>query len=284
MRSALCLELRCAFSVQANGSGPVIASWTKVSQASQPRMAERQESISSPALVGFRGGGAVSRNQACDKGAEQGSPTPARVVYELEESKIERQLVLRDAPMRAEPGAQQRPEPFHGVDVHLAEAVPVLVAGILTPGMADRLVLIAPGGQASVDAILVGVDEGALSNGARDDRLDRPLLHVGQHVQDHWPTSLDQAEDRGLILLRRAPPRYAPQLASPPRAPLLATARVGPCGRPRRKPRRSPPRPPASPPGSGPPDRGAAVRSWPEHRTGSAPAPRRSAGSRGSAP
>ena len=39
--------------------------------------------------------------------------------------------------MRAEPGAQQRPEPFHGVDVHLAEAVPVLVAGILTPGMAD---------------------------------------------------------------------------------------------------------------------------------------------------
>src|SRR3954471_18627816 len=45
-----------------------------------------------------------------------------------------------------------------------------------------------------------------------------------QHVQDHWPTSLDQAEDRGLILLRRAPTRYAPQLASPPRAPLLATA------------------------------------------------------------
>src|SRR3954470_6076916 len=180
--------------------------------------------ISPEALVGFRGGGAVSCNQACDKGAEQGSPTPARVVYELEESKIERQLVLRDAPMRAEPGAQQRPEPFHGVDVHLAEAVPVLVAGILTPGMADRLVLIAPGGQASVDAILVGVDEGALSNGARDDRLDRPLLHVGQHVQDHLTTALDQAEDRGLILLERAPTRYAPQLAPPPRAPLLATA------------------------------------------------------------
>src|SRR5829696_7926659 len=35
------------------------------------------------ALVGFRGGGAGSRNQACDKGAEQGSPTPARVVHEL---------------------------------------------------------------------------------------------------------------------------------------------------------------------------------------------------------
>src|SRR5829696_3959602 len=102
--------------------------------------------VSPVALAGFRGGGAGSRNQACDKGAEQGSPTPARVVHELEEAEIERQLVLRDAPVRAEPGAQQGPEPFHGVDVHLAEAVPVLVAGILTPGMADRLVLIAPGG------------------------------------------------------------------------------------------------------------------------------------------
>src|SRR4051794_32845295 len=116
------------------------------------------------ALVGFRGGGAGSRNQACDKGAEQGSPTPARVVNGLEEAGIERQLVLRDAPVRAEPGAQQGPEPFHGVDVHLAEAVPVLVAGILTSGMADRHVLIAPSGQAGVDAILVGADEGALSN------------------------------------------------------------------------------------------------------------------------
>ena len=176
------------------------------------------------ALVGFWGVGSGSCDQGGDERAKQGFAATACVVHELEETEVERQLVLRDAPVRAEPGAQEGPEPFYGVDVHLAEAVPVLVAGILTPGMADRLVLIASGGQASVDAILVGVDEGALSNGARDDRLDRPLLHVGQHVQDHWPTSLDQAEDRGLILLRRAPTRYAPQLASPPRAPLLATA------------------------------------------------------------
>src|SRR4051812_49214843 len=80
------------------------------------------------ALVGFRGGGAGSRNQACDKGAEQGSPTPARVVDELEEAEVERQLVLRDAPVRAEPGAQQGPEPLHGGDVHLTEPIPVLVA------------------------------------------------------------------------------------------------------------------------------------------------------------
>src|SRR3982751_1324115 len=94
--------------------------------------------LSMVALVGFRGGGAGSRNQACDKGAEQGSPTPARVVHELEEAEIERQLVLRDAPVWAEPGAQQRPEPFHGVDVHLAEPVPVLVAGVFAASVADQ--------------------------------------------------------------------------------------------------------------------------------------------------
>src|SRR3954453_5542812 len=178
----------------------------------------------SKALVGFRGGEAGSRDQARDKGAEQGSPAPARVVYELEEAEIVRQLVLRDAPMRAEPGAQQRPETLDGVDVHLAEAVTIFVARILTPGMADCLVLIAPVLQAGVDAILVGVDEGALSDGARDDRLDRPLLHVGQHAQDHWPTPLDQAEDGWLVLLRRAPTRRAGQPATASKPPLLATA------------------------------------------------------------
>src|SRR5918912_3809116 len=103
-------------------------------------MAIVSQSYSLEALVGFRGGGAGSRNQACDKGAEQGSPTPARVVHELEEAEIERQLVLRDASVRAEPGAQQGPEPLDGVDVHLTEAIPVLVAGVFTLCVADGLV------------------------------------------------------------------------------------------------------------------------------------------------
>jgi len=47
-----------------------------------------------------------SRNQAGDEGAEQGFAASARVVHELEETWIKRQLVLRDAPMRAQPGAQ----------------------------------------------------------------------------------------------------------------------------------------------------------------------------------
>jgi len=69
-----------------------------------------------------------SRNKAGDEGAQQGFAASARIMHELEEAEVERQLVLRDAPVRAQPGAQQRPEAFHGVDVDLAEAVAVFVA------------------------------------------------------------------------------------------------------------------------------------------------------------
>src|ERR687890_1715870 len=83
-------------------------------------------------------------HQGCNEGAEEGLAAAPGVVHELEEAEIERQLLLRDAPMRAEPGAQQGPRSLHGVDVDLAEAIAILVAGVLATSMADRLVLIAP--------------------------------------------------------------------------------------------------------------------------------------------
>src|SRR3712207_7130070 len=97
------------------------------------------------ALVGIRGDDAGSRHQGADEAAEEGFASAAGVVHELEEAEVERQLLLRDAPMRAEPGAQQGPSPLHGVDVDLAEAVAVLVARVLPAAVADRLVPVAPG-------------------------------------------------------------------------------------------------------------------------------------------
>ena len=63
--------------------------------------------------------------------------------------------------MRAKPRAQQRPKALDRVDVDLAEAVAILVAGVFTAPVADALVAIAQAFQAGVDAILVGVDQGA---------------------------------------------------------------------------------------------------------------------------
>ena len=72
-----------------------------------------------------------SRNQACDERAEQGFAASTRVVHKLEEAEVERQLVLRDAPVRSQPGARQRPEPLHRVlstCTTLVERVPAALA------------------------------------------------------------------------------------------------------------------------------------------------------------
>jgi hypothetical protein len=58
--------------------------------------------------------------------------------------------------------------------VDLAEAVAVLVARILPAAVADGLVPVAPGRQAGVGAVLVGVDEGALGDESGKDLGNLP--------------------------------------------------------------------------------------------------------------
>src|SRR3954453_10011714 len=79
-------------------------------------------------------------NQGGDEGAEECFAAAAGVVDELEEAEIGGQLLLRDAAMRPQPRAQQRPEALSRVDVDLAEAVAIVVTGILTPSVAHGLV------------------------------------------------------------------------------------------------------------------------------------------------
>ena len=58
------------------------------------------------ALIEFRGDGGTSHDQSRDEGAKESFAPAPSVVHELEEAEIQRQLFLRDSPMRAEPGAQ----------------------------------------------------------------------------------------------------------------------------------------------------------------------------------
>src|SRR4051812_8388694 len=169
------------------------------------------------AHIGFWGDGGLSCDQGSDECSEEGFSASSGVVDELEEAEIEGQLLLRDAAVGAQPGAEQRPEAFQGIDVDLAEAVAIVIAGVLAPAMADRLVAVAPVFQAGIDVVFVGIDQSAWTDRLCDDRLDGRLLNVGQHPENDFATALDQAQDRRLSLLQGATAALAFQ--SPP-APL----------------------------------------------------------------
>src|SRR3954470_2637537 len=109
------------------------------------------------ALIGFRGGGQQSRQE----GAEQSFSSASGVMHELEEGKIVGQLFLGDAPVRPQPGAQQRPDAIHGINVDFTEAVTILIPSILAPAMVNRLMTEAPLRQSAIDRVFVGVDQAA---------------------------------------------------------------------------------------------------------------------------
>jgi len=83
-----------------------------------------------------------------EEGFEESLAAIFGVVNELEEAEVERKTLLGDAAVRPEPGAQQGPEAFEGVDVNLVEAVAVFIAGLLPSAVADGLVRVAPRPQA----------------------------------------------------------------------------------------------------------------------------------------
>src|SRR3954471_1255918 len=126
--------------------------------------------LTKKALIGFRGDGGASHDQSRNEGTKKSFAPAAGVVHELEEAEIQRQLLLRDAPVWPQPGAQQGPRPLYCVDVDLTEIITILIARVLPATVADRLVPIAPGRQTGIDVVLVGVDAGALGHDGLDDR------------------------------------------------------------------------------------------------------------------
>ena len=119
---------------------------------------------------------------------------------------------------------KQRPEPFERVDVDLAEAVAVLVAGVLALRMTDRLVSIAPLLQPAVDVVLVGVDQRPRGDRRLDQRADRRLLDVLQHPDHDLAAALEHPEDRRLLLGQRPPARRPLQASSSADSAFFLTA------------------------------------------------------------
>ena len=94
-------------------------------------------------------------------------------MHKLEEPQVEREFLLRDAPMWTQPAPQERPEPLHGIHMHFTQAVAIFISGKLAPSMVDTLMTIAPGLQAGINTVLVRINKCARSDGIFNERLDR---------------------------------------------------------------------------------------------------------------
>src|SRR4051794_30946287 len=96
------------------------------------------------------------------------------------------------------------------------EAVAVFIARIFAAAVTDGLVLVAPHRQASVNAVLVGVDHRAFDDHGLNDRFDRFLLYIGQHPENDLTVTLNQAQDRRPFLFERATTTHSFEPSAPP--------------------------------------------------------------------
>jgi hypothetical protein len=78
---------------------------TSGSGARRPVYEPTDEIVEGLALSGFQGG--KSRNQGGDESAEKSFASAAHIMDDLEETEIGRKLLLGDAPVGAQPRAQQ---------------------------------------------------------------------------------------------------------------------------------------------------------------------------------
>jgi len=116
--------------------------------------------------------------------------------------------------MWPEPRTQQRPEAFQSIDMDFMKPITIFVACIFALRVIDRLVRVPPICQPSIDVIFIGVQLAAKFHPVHNDRLDRRLLNIGQHLDDHLAIALKQAEDRRFLLRQRAAPTRAFQSAT----------------------------------------------------------------------
>ena len=59
------------------------------------------------------------------------------VVNKLKETEIQREFLLGNAPMQAQPTLQERLEPCHRIHMHFTKAVTIFISGVLAPSIAS---------------------------------------------------------------------------------------------------------------------------------------------------
>ena len=156
----------------------------------------------------------VFRDQELKERRKQRFASLADVVHELEASQGDREFLVGNAPMRAQPTPQERPKAFHRVDVHFAQAVAIVSAGQLASPVVATLMAVTPRLQTGINAVRIGRHPCPWHAGVFDDGLDGLVLPVGQAIDDHLTATLQHPKDGRSVLLQGAPTRFALESAS----------------------------------------------------------------------
>src|SRR5512143_3195512 len=102
--------------------------------------------------------------------------------------------------------------------------IAILVPRILTLAMTDGVMEVAPAFQPRVTALLIGIELAPCRHGGSDHGADRRLLDVLQHPQHHFAATLDQSQNRWLLLFQSASTPCSLQLPSASLALFFFTA------------------------------------------------------------
>src|ERR671924_388628 len=105
--------------------------------------------------------------------------------------------------------------------MHFTKAVAIFISCELTPSMVDMLMIVAPGLQTGINAVLISIHTCAWINSVFDQRLDGLLLHVREQIDHDLTATLDHPKDRGSFLLHRASSTFTFASASTTFAALL---------------------------------------------------------------
>ena len=128
---------------------------------------------------------------------------------------------MGNAPMRAPPTPQERPEPFHRIHMHFTQAVAIVISGVLTPSMVDTLMIISPCTQAGINAVLIRIHKRPWSTGVFDERFNGLVLHIRTQVDDHLTATLHHAKDGWPLFVQCAAPTFTFESGATSCAPLV---------------------------------------------------------------
>src|SRR5215510_6951334 len=89
------------------------------------------------------------------------------------------------------------------------KTVAIVVSSEFASSVIDTFMIVAPGLQTSINAVLVRVHQCPWINGVFDERLDRLLLHIGKQIDHHLTTALHHPKDGRSFLLQGASTSFA---------------------------------------------------------------------------